>query len=385
MAEIQTDSVGSILKRTNLIIIGLIVGVLGLILLFSFVDFGNLFGGFTGVDPDAQEEEPDNEEAALPAPEFATTLVDSEVIFENNELLSFSYIIDQSGFVIFRIFDEENIEVHSFSDTELVANELITTTWDGKLENGTLIQPGTYTYVMVPENNTGIGNGSSGTFLVLVPEIPQENPEENEEVIASSDSAPPTLQGPVLIQENSTTDEEEEIEIIDHSVFPLSFNPNLNEVKIEYEISADAVIEVEILDSTGDTVVTLTDNENQDQGEHFVWWNGTDEVDNDGDVVSSGSYEYHIIARDSFGDIADTATGGIQAVYAQPADFEDTTEEVITAPSPTPVASTVTAQNNAAIIAMQNSTSGVTAGTGPSTLFYLLFPLSGYFIYRKRN
>ncbi|MBI4235086.1 hypothetical protein HY604_02180 [Candidatus Peregrinibacteria bacterium] len=168
------------------------------------------------------------------------------------------------------------------------------------------------------------------------------------------------------------------IKITKHSVFPVGFNPLINESKIAYTISAKAEVEIRILTQSGVTITTLVDNKVLDQGEYFVYWDGTNNASGNGKVVDPATYQYKITAKDpNNGTVKDVKTGNVNVVYVKSADFENGSSSSVTVP---PV------NNQAqATVAMQNATGGKTAGTGPGILIYALFPLAGYFISRYKK
>lgn len=400
-AEEVRKGLGAALKKGNLKLIGMIGGALIILILFTTVDFGSLFkGSILGQDGTQNADQPTGGNADLIVAEFTSDpLVTDSVNFSDAEELSFSYVLSNNGFVIFRIFDAEQIEVHSFSQQNVTTGTLTTTTWDGVVANGTIIGEGTYTYSMVPENDIGIGTGKSGTFTVTVPVVVQQ-PEEPEQpvTVPQPEAAPPTIVGPIgsgsfIIEEDEPQVTSGLIRIISDSVFPVGFNPILNETKITYDLSANAAIELTIFDDNGDTVISLIDGLEQGKGEHSVWWNGTDSKATNGKVVDPGAYEYKIIAKNPSTKVTeDTATGKINAVYFPAgADFEDTgvvstPSEPVSTPVPTSLASTPTNSTDAvATMALQSATSGHTAGTGPETLIYLLFPLTGHIVSRRKR
>ena len=133
------------------------------------------------------------------------------------------------------------------------------------------------------------------------------------------------------------------------------------------------------------TILTLVDDEEVEEGDYYVWWNGTDRTDTGGDVVSPGTYTYKIYAKDPIDEeVQDIKSGEVSALYAQATeDFEDYT--TVTTPVVQPTSAGTTAQDSAATVSLQNAESGVTAGTGTPTLIYLLFPLGGLFLYRKKK
>ena len=160
------------------------------------------------------------------------------------------------------------------------------------------------------------------------------------------------------------------------------------ETKISFELSDRAKVELKILDDDGSRVVTIVDNETINAGEHFVWWNGTDRTSDSGTVVAPGRYHYKIIAKDpTTSEQKATATDSINVNYAVANDFENrTTTDTTTTTTNTATNNIGTTQGqNSATMAMQNSTMGATASTGPGVFVYFLFPLGGYFISRKKK
>jgi hypothetical protein len=70
---------------------------------------------------------------------------------------------------------------------------------------------------------------------------------------------------------------------------PNPFNPR---TEISYNLSTDGPVRVVIFDIRGRTVRTLV-NENQDAGNHDIWWDGRDA---DGHMASAGVYFYRLEA-----------------------------------------------------------------------------------------
>jgi Bacterial Ig-like domain len=181
-------------------------------------------------------------------------------------------------------------------------------------------------------------------------------------------------------------DDDTALEIEDHSVFPAQFNPLTNDTKISYEITADAKIDIKIIDHTGVTVYELLSDEDVEAGDYYVWWDGTD----GSEVVASGDYQYKIYAKDPGDDeVMDIKSGEVKALYASIEDFEDVVESEQNNQEPvvTSVTTTTTSSQSqaAATIALQSAETGVTAETGPPVLIYLLFPLGGLFLSRKKQ
>lgn len=193
---------------------------------------------------------------------------------------------------------------------------------------------------------------------------------------------------PAADDDDDSTPAEDDLEITDHDVFPVQFNPLTNETKITYEISADAVIDIKIIDHTGVTVYELLSDEDVEEGDYYVWWDGTD----GSEVVASGEYQYKIYAKDPDDDeVKDIKSGEVKALYASlPEDFEDVTDPdpIVSEPVATTVTATTTTTTQsqaAATVALQSAETGVTAETGPEALIYLLLPLGGLLIKRKIN
>ncbi len=191
-----------------------------------------------------------------------------------------------------------------------------------------------------------------------------------------------------------------DIKITKDDVMPKGFNPLINETKITYEISAKAKMEIKILDHTGVTVVTLIDNKEVEKGDYYVWWNGTDNATEAGEVVPKGDYTYKIIAKDPVsGEMKDVKTGSITALYsvAGEEDFEnvdagnDVTNSTDSSGQESSNSESSSNNNNAnnnssdamATVSLQSAQTGVTAGTGTPVLIYLLFPLTGYLLSKK--
>ena len=215
-------------------------------------------------------------------------------------------------------------------------------------------------------------------------EPPVEEPEEENNNNNNSDDDDDDPEEPPA---DEPDEPEIEIEITDHNISPKGFNPLVSQTKLEYEISAEAEIEITIENKSGVAVVTLVNDAVLDEGEHSVVWNGTNSTTSNGKVVDPGQYSYKIRARHpDTSELKDTASGTVNLVYAVvQEDFESTPDqpEVTSTVSTTGQANTTT--QSAATIAMQNTTSGTTSETGPAMAVYAIFPLLGYLLTRKKK
>ncbi len=182
----------------------------------------------------------------------------------------------------------------------------------------------------------------------------------------------------------ATKAEKEKIRIFDAIADPEEFNPAFKESRISFEISDKARVDLFIEDEDGNIVVELIDDKVLDRGEHFEWWNGTEESDNSGEIVDSGEYEYRINARNpDTGELEDTERGTISAIYiAEIEDFEG--PDIVEQRPEQSLPSQGDPLEDDARMALQNASSGSTAGTGPGVLIYLLLPLGTYVIFNKK-
>lgn len=172
-------------------------------------------------------------------------------------------------------------------------------------------------------------------------------------------------------------------QISNSKVSPNDFNPLIKATKITYTLSKKAKVEIRIVDKNGNTVVKLLDNKEKDATTHEIWWNGTDKTTSVGKTVPAGTYSYKIIIRDpATNAITDSKSGTIKATYNTP-DFENQTPKTTTATTAN-TSNTPDPVQAKAIQTLQNTKTGKTAETGPSVLLYTLFPLSAYFIRRKK-
>lgn len=178
---------------------------------------------------------------------------------------------------------------------------------------------------------------------------------------------------------------DDDIKILKADAYPKGFNPLVNETQITYKVSATAKLEIKIIDYKGVTIVTLLDNEEIEAGEHHVWWNGTDSTESSGKVVPSGTYVFKVTAKDpESGEVKDIKSGEVNAIYTIAGatdgnDFEGQNGDQGQS------SAGLTKTDLKATVSLQNSSSGVTAGTGPGVLIYLLFPAIGYIFTRRKN
>jgi len=185
--------------------------------------------------------------------------------------------------------------------------------------------------------------------------------------------------------DNKKTIDADDMEISDVSISKSKFNPDINEVQFVYTIDNDAEVVIEIYDSKGKLVTTIKE-EDQEKGQHVVWWNGSMGNELFGESIPDGTYTYKITATNSKDKTSkDTKEGQVivdSTTGTGAGDFEDL-DGGGTKPASTNTAGTNTgtlasasnnAQANASVLALQNSTTGQTAGTGPGVLLYLLIP-----------
>ncbi len=188
----------------------------------------------------------------------------------------------------------------------------------------------------------------------------------------AGEEAPPELDVDVVIPEEEEEEEEDEADLLtlDADVSPPTFNPNISNTTITYEISKNAKMDVEILNPNGSRLILLVNNQSKTAGEHSVSWNGTNTNLSGGNVVAKGTYTYRVIAKNtSTGVVEATAQGNINVVYP-----EDTPQAPKAPEDP---------KDNGTII-LQNQGPKATSETGPGILLYLLLPLGG-FLFNKRK
>ncbi|PIZ75890.1 hypothetical protein COY05_02865 [Candidatus Peregrinibacteria bacterium CG_4_10_14_0_2_um_filter_38_24] len=175
-----------------------------------------------------------------------------------------------------------------------------------------------------------------------------------------------------------------------------TFNPLVNSTKFIIETSADAKVDIKIYDKANKLVVSPISNKDVNGNkEYTVYWEGNDDAKK---TLPAGTYSYKIIAKDpTTKKDADTKTGEVILKYGSTAkDFENINGKTSGSNSVNPADTTksVTDQsasaknaqsssNDQATVALQNSKEGKTAGTGPETIIYLIFPILGYTMRRK--
>lgn len=217
------------------------------------------------------------------------------------------------------------------------------------------------------------------TLAPLFSEIPDNDGGTSEE----TSSEPPTITP--LDFEDPEEDEEEDSDsdakLKDVDAFPKGFNPQLNATKISYSVTGIGKVDIKIHNLKGDIVATLANNQSVEKDDYDIWWDGTDN-NKSGKLLEPGTYTYKITLKDSKDDdVLDTASGSLNLIYAKVA------SETAATPDNGTVKATnlkTTTSNSQAVVSLQNATSGKTAGTGPGTLIYLLFPAAGYIISRRK-
>ncbi len=179
--------------------------------------------------------------------------------------------------------------------------------------------------------------------------------------------------------------DEDLIEILDHSANPEPFNPVTEELDIEFELSADAIIELTINNISDEELMTLIDDEDLDEGDNAVSWTGTDDNSSSGTIFPAGVYTYKIKAKNTETQVTeDTEEGSITIVFESVGD--DPEDESSTSSSDSSDDGEVEDEDtDLATQVMTNTTEGETSATGPSVLIYAIVPLIGYFFTKRRR
>ncbi|PIR55143.1 hypothetical protein COU74_01935 [Candidatus Peregrinibacteria bacterium CG10_big_fil_rev_8_21_14_0_10_36_19] len=396
------EQLKSSLRNGNIIIIESVTIVLLMIILYTTFDFGSLFQGFILLDNNQQTVDVTTVETATTQTPTLTPIQAVQdklnVSFKSgksNSELAETNVLDlrnpyaEVRFSVENKADEVPVYMQSLKITTpeneifyernlpIKSTSAVLDSQTIKTITSIIPKTGQYTYEIGLYNEGFLPQIIGGNFQVIVESI--------EPVVVEE---PP--QAPVAIDiedtnYNSTNSLITPV-IISSGVFPVGFNPQINETKISYNLSQGAKVEVTIVDSAGNNVVTLTD-QILPGGTHEVWWNGTNSTSNTGNTVQSGEYAYKIIVRDpSTNAITDTDTGKINAIYSNSnQDFESQTPNS-TAPVTTvsPTNNQISTETVEASVALNSATTGKTADTGPSMLIYGAFPLVGYIIRRKK-
>ncbi len=160
-------------------------------------------------------------------------------------------------------------------------------------------------------------------------------------------------------------------QITNHEAKPAGFNSYEEEsTLIRFSINCNVLIELNILDSSNNQVLSIVDNIEKSPNDYEYSWNGTFNNLRGGAYVSTGQYQYEIIAKDiESGEVIDVVKNIINLIVIE----EETKEEV------------KEANRDAASMALQNTSEGSTAETGPEVLIYTMLPASGVLYHRKRR
>lgn len=186
-----------------------------------------------------------------------------------------------------------------------------------------------------------------------------------------------------------TTKKVSTITLTKSSLSATTFNPLVNSLTFTIKTSADAKVDIKIYDKDGNIVASPANNKDvTGNKEYEVVWEGDNTAQK---TLAAGAYSYKIFAKDpTTKEITDTKTGDITLKYGTDAtkDFEALNGKTSGSTSATTTQTTQavpkpSSSNAQAITAQQNATSGTTAGTGPETIIYLIFPILGYTVSRK--
>lgn len=166
------------------------------------------------------------------------------------------------------------------------------------------------------------------------------------------------------------------VKISDVTVFPAGFNPTIENTKISYTTSQEALINLTITDSSGQLVATLVNNQDMKAGKHFTKWAGN-RGNIDATIIAPGTYNYKIVAKNiKTNNIEDSKDGTISLIYTPGTTTVDTARSND---------QKINQQQITATLTLNNTKKGKTAKTGPDVLIYGLFPLAGYLITRKKK
>lgn len=214
------------------------------------------------------------------------------------ETLSIEFETDQTAEVTVEIL-KGNTVVRSFTDYngDTYPAGDITVEWDGKNNSGVVVADGEYEIVVTVENANGVGTADAT-------------------ITVESGVTPQPGNGPV---------------VEDLKVSPKTFDPIKEDTTIEFEVSEDAYVTVEILDGN-EVVREFTGyndgNDFYNDGDFSIVWDGEDD---EGDYVADGGYTVEVTAENNDGkDVEDVtvyvdrdggnSTGIIQDVELDPED-----------------------------------------------------------------
>jgi len=210
------------------------------------------------------------------------------------------------------------------------------------------------------------------------------------------------------------TPESQKIVISDARISRSPFNPSVNSSSILYKLNRDALVTIEIFDSSKKKVATILDGKlkpaltttgiQANQAEYFYG-----KVNNDpkGQALPDGTYTYAITAANpKYATIKDTESNTViidSKDSFMASDWEQTgatstssgttsgntgtsgSTSAQTSSTRTALSTPTSQTSNLAALTMQNAPPGTTAGTGPEMLIYLLLPaVSAFALTRKK-
>jgi flagellar hook assembly protein FlgD len=220
--------------------------------------------------------------------------------------------------------------------------------WDGTNTAGDTVESGTYEYKIIAKD------------------------------IDSGDELD-TEKGTITITDEESSSNACADPITDDEADPVGFNPGQGEeTEVKFTLNCSVLIELNILDSDDEIVVTLIDNVEKSATDHSLPWYGTANNSSSGESVESGTYQYQIIAKDIDSDEElETEEGDINViVIEEDPPEEDPPEEDPPEEDP---------PDDEATEVLQNTDDGTTSETGPGILIYGIFPVLGVLYNRKKR
>lgn len=392
-------------KKQNLIYIGIALGVLTLTIVFTQLNLGKYFLGKIDLDPNAATKLTEIQGKLSVQFQF----IDSGGVMQTSTNFDLSKDIAVAKFVLgeyltdgvplkiktIRILNSSNQNVAT-----LLPDLAGKVEWVKDVNKKIDLPSGVYSYeadvydkdptsVLTIKNSftvIGAANGSAAQPASSTATPPNLKPLFTEELSESDipeddeetdEIKPPDLK-PVDFEDGDSGDGTTKLK--DVTAFPKGFNPQLNATKISYSVTGIGKVDIKIHNLKGDSVATLVTSQSVEKKDYEIWWDGTDD-NKSGTLLEPGTYTYKITLKDSEDkNVLDTATGSLNLIYPQvAAETPDTPDN-----GTVKATSLKSTSNSQAVVSMQNATAGTTAGTGPGTLIYLLFPAAGYIISRRK-
>lgn len=215
----------------------------------------------------------------------------------------------------------------------------------------------------------------------------------SETCTSSEDTITTHSSGGGSVSSGSSSSSSSKVKFTTSGAFPKGFNPKVSETKITYKLSATGYVSIVIVDQAGSKKVELLTNEKTTGGKDAsLSWDGTTKKGGGGAMLKSGKYYAKMTVKSSAsGSVSDTKSVEINVIYASESSGSDMSDMYYPSLSGSSTDRGSTGSSSATLasgrtgVAKSHTLPKQTSSTGPEALIYLVAPVMGYFVSRRKK